>query len=163
MASEPSWSSAVTDGQPSSNAVEVRRALATCASIRLEVAGVAAELTDAHAVLPTGTVVVAVDAMTPLGGSLVAVRGADGAVRLDVTHLVPAQARTLARVALTGRVGRFDPAALDSCDDDAVMALLDLPPVALWAIEPDSVRVEHLGTAVEVPVASYRAARPVLG
>ncbi|MBE1490708.1 DUF2470 domain-containing protein [Plantactinospora soyae] len=162
VASEPDRSSARTDDRPSPDAVEVRSALVTCTSLRLEVAGTAADLIDAHAVLPDGTVVVAVDAMNPLGGLLVAARGADGAVRLDVTHLVPVpvRARVRAWLTVTGKVRRFDPAVLDSCDDDAVTALLGLPPVALWAVEPDSVHVERHGVAVEVPVEDYRAARP---
>lgn len=161
MVSEPGRSSAIFDNRTSSDAVEVRSALAACSSLRLEVGGAAADLIDAHAVLSDGTVVVAVDAMTPLGGLLVAARGAHGAVRLDATHLVPVsvRARVRALVAVTGKVGRFDPAALDSCDD-AVMALLNLPPVALWAVEPGSVRVDRHGVDVEVPVAAYRAARP---
>ncbi|MDQ7908104.1 DUF2470 domain-containing protein [Phytohabitans sp. ZYX-F-186] len=162
MASEARRSPALADGRPPADAVGVRSALATCTSLRLAVAGTAADLIDAHALLPDGTFVVAVDAMTPLGGLLVAARGADGAVRLDVTHLVPVpvRARVRARVTVTGRVRRFDPAALDSCDDEAVQALLALPPVALWAVEPDSVRLERRGATVDVPVAAYRAARP---
>ncbi|BCB84587.1 DUF2470 domain-containing protein [Phytohabitans suffuscus] len=162
MASETQRSSALAGGRPAPDAVEVRSALAACASLRLEVGGTAADLVDAHAVLPDGTVVIAVDAMTPFGGLLVAARGADGAVRLDLTHLVPVavRARVRAWVTITGRVRRFDPAALDVCDDDAVMALLGLPPLALWAVEPESVRVERPGTAVEVPVTAYHTARP---
>ncbi|GAA2372819.1 DUF2470 domain-containing protein [Dactylosporangium salmoneum] len=162
MLAEPDRPSALADYRPSPDAIEVRSAVATCTSLRLEVAGVAADLIDAHTVLPDGTVVVAVDAMTPLGGLLVAARGSDGAVRLDFTHLVPVavRARVRARVAVTGKIGRFDPAVLDSCDDDAVSGLLDLPPVALWAVEPDSVRVERHAATVQVPVAAYRAARP---
>jgi hypothetical protein len=162
VAFDPTPSPALADDRPSTEAVEVRSALATCTSLRLEVAGTAADLIDAHAVLPDGTVVLAIDAMSPLGGLLVAARGADGAVRLDLTHLVPVpvRARVRARVQLTGRVHRFDPAVLDSCDDDAIMALLDLPPVALWAVEPDGVRVERHGVATEIPVAAYQAARP---
>jgi hypothetical protein len=162
VAPEPNRPSALADDRQSPDAVEVRSALATCTSLRLEVAGTAADLIDAHAVLPDGTVVVAVDAMNPLGGLLVAARGTDGAVRLDVTYLVPVpvRARVRAWVTVTGKVRRLDPAVLDSCDDAAVMALLGLPPVALWAVEPDSVHVERHGTAVEVPVAAYHAARP---
>lgn len=162
MASETAPPSALTDDRPSPDAVEVRSALTTCTSLRLEVAGTAIDLIDAYAVLPDGTVVIAVDAISPLGGLLVAARGTDGAVRLDVTHLVPVpvRARVRARVTVTGKVGRFDPAVLDSCDDDTVMALLGLPPVALWAIQPDSVHVERQGAAVEVPVTAYHAARP---
>ncbi|WP_433533086.1 DUF2470 domain-containing protein [Micromonospora sp. CA-263727] len=145
-----------------SDAVAVRSALAACTSLRLEVGGTAADLIDAHTALADGTVVVAVDAMTPLGGLLVAARGAGGAVRLDLTHLVPVpvRARVRARVTVTGRVRRFDPAALDSCDDDAVTALLNLPPVALWTVEPDGVQVQRQGAVVEVPIAAYRAAGP---
>nr|MDT0656961.1 DUF2470 domain-containing protein [Micromonospora sp. DSM 115978] len=162
MASGPKPSTALTGSRPSPDAVEVRSALATCTSLRLAVAGAAADLIDAHTVLPDGTIVVAVDAMTPLGGLLVAARAADGAVRLDVTHLVPVPVRTRVRawVTVTGTVRRFDPAALDSCDDDVVTALLGLPPVALWAIEPVGVHVVRHGAAAEVPVAAYHAARP---
>ncbi|GGM49955.1 DUF2470 domain-containing protein [Dactylosporangium sucinum] len=162
MASATEPSSALAPDRQPADAVEVRSALATATSVRLEVAGAAADLIDAHAVLPDGTIVVAVDAMTRLGGLLVVARGADGAVRLDVTHLVPVpvRARVRARMTVTGRVRRLDPAFLDSCDDDAVMALLGLPPVALWTIEPGSVHVERHGAAVELPVEAYRAARP---
>ncbi|MEV6692071.1 DUF2470 domain-containing protein [Micromonospora sp. NPDC051196] len=162
MASEAVPPSALADDRTSTDAVEVRSALATCTSLRLRVAGTAVDLLDAHTVLPDGTIVVAVDAMTPLGGLLVAARGADGAVRLDLTHLVPVPVRERVRawVTVTGTVRRLDPAALDSCDDDAVMALLNLPPVALWAVEPDSVHVQRHAAAVEVPIAAYHAARP---
>ncbi|MDG4798288.1 DUF2470 domain-containing protein [Micromonospora sp. WMMD1082] len=162
MASATESPSTLADDRPSPDAVEARSAIATCTSLRLEVAGTAVDLIDTHAVLPDGTVVVGVDPMTPLGGLLVAARGTDGAVRLDVTHLVPVpvRARVRARVTVTGTVRRFDPAVLDSCDHDAVIALLRLPPVALWSIEPDGVRVERHGVAVDVPVATYHAARP---
>ncbi|MET7394948.1 DUF2470 domain-containing protein [Dactylosporangium sp. NPDC005572] len=162
MASAAEPLSAVAGDRPSADAVGVRSALATCTSLRLNVAGAATDLIDAHAVLPDGTIVVAVDAMTPLGGLLVAARGADGAVRLEVTHLVPVpvRARVRARVTVTGKVGRLDPAFLDACDDDTVQALLGLPPLALWTVEPGSVHLERHEAAVEVPVAAYRAARP---
>ncbi|WP_238009290.1 DUF2470 domain-containing protein [Dactylosporangium sp. AC04546] len=162
MASATEPPSALAGSRPSTDAVEVRSALATCTSLRLEVAGTAADLIDAHTVLPDGTIVVAVDAMTRLGGLLVAARGADHAVRLDVTHLVPVpvRARVRARVTVTGSVRRMDPAVLDSCDDGAVMSLLGLPPVALWTVEPGSVHVERHGAGAEVAVAAYYAARP---
>ncbi|MDG4830726.1 DUF2470 domain-containing protein [Solwaraspora sp. WMMD1047] len=162
MAFDSTPPSALTDDRPSTAAVEVRSALVTCTSLRLGVADTATDLIDAHAVLPDGTVVLAIDAMSPLGGLLVAARGADGAVRLDLTHLVPVpvRARVRARVQVTGGVRRFDPAMLDSCDDDAIMALLALPPVALWAVEPADVRVERDAVVTEIPVAAYHAARP---
>ncbi|WP_432971134.1 DUF2470 domain-containing protein [Dactylosporangium sp. CA-233914] len=162
MTPERDRSPALTDEWPSRDAVEVRSALATCTSLRLGVAGAAVDLLDAHAVFSDGTVVVAVDAMAPVGGLLVAARGTDGAVRLDITSLipVPVRARVRARVVVTGKAGRFDPALLDSCDSDAATALLDLPQTDLWTVHPDGIRLERHGAAVEVPVAAYRAARP---
>jgi hypothetical protein len=122
----------------------------------------ASELLAAHAVLPDGSVALAVDAMTPLGGLLVAARGRPGGVRLEVTSLVPVpvRCRVRARVTLTGTVRALDPATLDDCDTDTVAALLDLPPVALWAVEPVSVHLGRHSTAGDVPLAAYSAARP---
>ncbi|MER7165796.1 DUF2470 domain-containing protein [Micromonospora sp. NPDC000207] len=162
MALDAEQSSLLADVGQAADAVRVRSVLTVATSLRLRVADTDTDLMDAHATLPDGTVVVAADAMTPLGGLLVAARGADGAVQLDVTDLVPVpvRARVRAWMTLTGRVDRFDPETLDTCDHDAVVALLGLPPVALWAIRPDTVRIRRHEATVQVPIAAYHAARP---
>ncbi|QOC89756.1 hypothetical protein [Micromonospora craniellae] len=162
MAPDAEQSSLLTDVERSVEAVRVRTILAAATSLRLRVTDTDTDLIDAHATLPDGTVVVAVDAMTTFGGLLVAARGAGGAVQLDVTDLapVPIRDRVRAWLTLTGSVVRFNPEALDTCDHDAVVALLRLPPVALWAIEPDTVGIRRGEVTTKIPIAAYRAARP---
>ncbi|WP_406081746.1 DUF2470 domain-containing protein [Micromonospora sp. NBC_00858] len=142
--------------------VMVRSALSATASLRLRLGDTAIDLIEEHAVLPDGTVVLAVDAMTQAGGLLVAARGRPGAVRLDVTQLIPVAVRSRVRdrVWVLGTARRFDPASLDSCDDDTVLSLLDLPPVALWAVEPVEVGLIRDGDEMTVSVSAYRAALP---
>jgi hypothetical protein len=144
------------------DAVAARSILAVSCSLRLHAGDAAADLIDAHAVLPDGTVVLAVDAMTPLGGRLVAARGRRSGVRLDVTQLVavPVRSRVRARVTVHGTVRPFDPGTLDTCDTDTVLALLDLPATALWSVEPVAVRIEREQNIADVPVFAYRAAVP---
>ncbi|RKN32252.1 DUF2470 domain-containing protein [Micromonospora musae] len=144
------------------NAVTARSALSTSSSLRLGLGDSTVDLIDSHVVLPDGQVVLAIDAMTRTGGLLVAARGRPGAVRLDVTQLVPVavRSRVRAKVSMRGTVRRFDPASLDSCDDDTLLSLLDLPPVALWAVEPADVRVTRDDSEATTSVTAYRAARP---
>ncbi|WBC07691.1 DUF2470 domain-containing protein [Micromonospora sp. WMMA1947] len=144
------------------DAVTARCVLTAASSLRLTIGDTTADLLSAHAVLPDGTVVLAVDAMSRTGGLLVAARGHTGAVRLDVTHLAPVavRSRVRARLRILGTARRFDPAALDSCDPTTVMSLLDLPPVALWAIAPDEVVLDRAADPVAVDLGAYRAARP---
>lgn len=153
-----------TDRPPAcpADAVAARSILSVSCSLRLHAGDAAADLIDAHTVLPDGTVVLAVDAMTPLGGRLVAARGHRSGVRLDVTQLVavPVRSRVRARVTVHGTVRPFDPGALDTCDSDTVLALLDLPATALWSVEPDAVDIERERDVVDVPVSAYRAAGP---
>ncbi|WP_422734569.1 DUF2470 domain-containing protein [Micromonospora sp. WMMD558] len=143
-------------------AVTARSALSAAASLRLRLDDATVDLIGSHTVLPDGTVVLAVDAMTRTGGLLVAARGRPGAVRLDVTQLVPVavRSRVRARVRVLGTARRFDPASLDSCDSDTVMSLLDLPPVALWAVEPVQVGLTRDRGEATVSISAYRAARP---
>ncbi|WP_405097819.1 DUF2470 domain-containing protein [Micromonospora sp. NBC_01412] len=145
-----------------SGAVTARSALSTVPSLRLRLGDTAVDLMGTHAVLPDGTVILAVDAMTRTGGLLVAARGRPGAVRLDVTQLVPvaARSRVRAKVWVLGTAHRFDPVSLESCDGDTVMSLLDLPPVALWAVEPVEVGLLRNLDEANVSVSAYRAARP---
>jgi len=154
--------SRMSDGVPASDAVAARSVLALSSSLLLGTADTASELVAAHAVLPDGSVALAVDAMTPIGGQLVAARGRPGGVRLQVTSVVPVRVRcrVRARVTVTGTVRALDPAALDDCDTDTIAALLDLPPVALWTVEPGCVHLERHSTAGDVPLAAYGAARP---
>lgn len=149
-------------GPTDSDAVTVRSALSTAPSLRLRLDDAAVDLLESHAVLPDGTVVLAVDPMTRTGGLLVAARGRPGAVRIDVTQLVPiaVRSRVRARVRLLGTARRLDPASLDACDADTIMSLLNLPPVALWAIEPVEVGVTRDSGDTTVGVSAYRAARP---
>ncbi|MGA3541761.1 DUF2470 domain-containing protein [Micromonosporaceae bacterium DT194] len=143
-------------------AVTVRSVLSATASLRLRLGDAAVDLLEAHTVLPDGTLVLAVDAMSRLGGLLVAARGVPGAVRLDVTQLAPVavRSRVRARAWVSGTVRRFDPASLDTCDNGAVLALLDLPPVALWAVDPTEIGLIRDGEQATVSVSDYRAARP---
>ncbi|MDO3686690.1 DUF2470 domain-containing protein [Micromonospora sp. C28ISP2-4] len=144
------------------DAVAARCVLSAAYSLRLTLGDTTADLLSAHAVLPDGTVVLAVDAMSRTGGLLVAARGHSGAVRLDVTHLAPVavRSRVRARLRILGTARRFDPAALDACDPATVMSLLDLPPVALWSIAPDEVVIDRAADPVAVDLDAYRAARP---
>ncbi|MBQ1041701.1 MULTISPECIES: DUF2470 domain-containing protein [unclassified Micromonospora] len=144
------------------DAVAARCALSAASSLRLTLGDTTADLLSAHAVLPDGTIVLAVDAMSRTGGLLVAARGQSGAVRLDVTHLAPVavRSRVRARLRILGTARRFDPAALDACDPATVMSLLDLPPVALWAVAPDEIVLDRSADPVAVDPGAYRAARP---
>nr|WP_243704665.1 DUF2470 domain-containing protein [Micromonospora sp. KC723] len=139
-----------------------RSVLSATPSLRLRLGDATVDLIESHAVLPDGTVVLAVDAMTQTGGLLVATRGRPGAVRLDVTQLVPVavRSRVRARVRMLGTVRRLDPAVLDSCDGDTIMSLLDLPPVALWAFEPVEVGLGRDSSDTTVSISAYRTARP---
>jgi hypothetical protein len=150
------------DGMPIRDAVAARSVLAEAGSLLLCTGDTPCELMAAHAVLPDGSVALAVDAMTPLGGQLVAARGRPGGVRLEVTSVVPVpvRCRVRARVTITGTVRALDPATLDDCDAGTVQSLLDLPPVALWAVEPVVVHIERHSTSEDVAVDAYRAARP---
>ncbi|WP_018783932.1 hypothetical protein [Micromonospora sp. CNB394] len=161
----------VAAGQPASgtgtsatpcDAVVARCVLTAAASLRLTLGDTTADLLSAHTVLPDGTIVLAVDAMSRPGGLLVAARGHSGAVRLDVTDLAPVavRSRVRSRLRILGTARRFDPAALDACDPATVMSLLDLPPVALWTIEPDEVVLDRATEPVAVDLGAYRAARP---
>jgi hypothetical protein len=100
--------------------------------------------------------------MTRTGGLLVAARGRPGAVRLDVTHLVPVavRSRVWARVWVLGTARRFDPGILSSCDSDTIAPLLDLPPVALWAVEPGEIGLTRDAGATTLSIAAFRAAQP---
>lgn len=144
------------------HAVVSRSALSAATSLRLRHGDAAVDLIESHAVLPDGTVILAVDAMSPTGGLLVAARGRHGEVQLDVTQLVPVavRSRVRARVRVTGTAHRFDPASLESCDADTVMSLLDLPPVALWAVEPVEVAVTSGDDEAVVSGSTYRATCP---
>ncbi|MBQ1059323.1 MULTISPECIES: hypothetical protein [Micromonospora] len=144
------------------DAVAARCVLSAASSLRLTLGDTTADLLSAHAVLPDGTIVLAVDAMSRTGGLLVAARGHRGAVRVDVTHLAPVAVRSRVRdrLRILGTARRFDPAALDACDPATVMSLLDLPPVALWAIEPDEILLDRATEPVTVDLGTYRAARP---
>ncbi|WP_435821051.1 DUF2470 domain-containing protein [Micromonospora musae] len=150
------------EASPDLNAVTARSALSTSSSLRLGLGDSTVDLIDSHVVLPDGQVVLAVDAMTRTGGLLVAARGRPGSVRIDVTQLVPlaVRSRVRAKVTMRGTVRRFDPASLDSCDGDTLLSLLDLPPVALWAVEPADVRVTRDNSEATTSVSAYRAARP---
>ncbi|GIF63555.1 hypothetical protein Ais01nite_15900 [Asanoa ishikariensis] len=158
----PPDASRMSDGVPATDAVAARSVLALSSSLLLCTDGTASELVAAHAVLPDGSVALAVDAMTPIGGQLVAARGRPGGVRLQVTSVVPVRVRcrVRARVTVTGTVRALDPAALDGCDANTVASLLDLPPVALWAVEPVGVHIERHSTSGDVSVSDYRAASP---
>ncbi|MER7457938.1 DUF2470 domain-containing protein [Micromonospora sp. NPDC126480] len=144
------------------DAVTARSALSASPSLRLRLGEAAVDLVGSHAVLPDGTVVLAVDAMSRTGGLLVAARGRPGAVRLDVTQLVPVavRSRIRAKVWMSGTARRFDPVILEQCDGDTVMALLDLPPVALWAVEPVEVGLARDTGEAAVDISAWRAARP---
>ncbi|MGC4892323.1 DUF2470 domain-containing protein [Micromonospora sp. DT31] len=144
------------------DAVAARSVLAAATSLRLTLGDVTTDLLCGHTVLPDGTIVLAVDAMSSTGGLLVAARGRAGAVRLDLTHLAPVavRARVRARLSILGTARRFDPASLDSCDPAAVMSLLDLPPVALWAVEPVEIVLTRETGPAEVGPDAYRVARP---
>ena len=144
------------------DAVAARCMLSAASSLRLSLGDTTADLLSAHAVLPDGTIVLAVDAMSRTGGLLVAARGQSGAVRLDVTHLAPVavRSRVRARLRILGTARRFDPAALDACDPATVMSLLDLPPVALWVVTPDEIVLDRSADPVAVDPGAYRAARP---
>ncbi|GAA1882395.1 DUF2470 domain-containing protein [Asanoa iriomotensis] len=154
--------SRMSDGVPISDAVAARSVLAVSGSLRLTAGNATADLVAAHTVLPDGSVALAVDAMTPAGGGLVGARGRHGGVRLEVTSVVPVRVRcrVRARVTVTGTVRPLDPATLDECDADTVQALLDLPPAALWTVEPVAVHIARHSTAADVAIADYRAARP---
>ncbi|MEU5909098.1 DUF2470 domain-containing protein [Micromonospora sp. NPDC047527] len=143
-------------------AVTARSTLAAASSLRLRLGDACADLIESHAVLPDGTVILAVDAMSRTGGLLVAARGRQGAARLDVTQLVPVavRSRVRARVWMLGTARRFDSGVLDSCDCDTVMSLLDLPPVALWAVEPVEVGLTRDIGDTTLSVSAYRGARP---
>ncbi|MFV2102368.1 DUF2470 domain-containing protein [Micromonospora sp. LOL_024] len=145
-----------------SDAVAARSALSTATSLRLQVGDTTVDLIGSHVLLPDGTVVVAVDAMCRTGGLLVAARGRPGAVRLDVTQIIPVavRSRVRARVRVLGTAHRFDPASLASCDDTTIMSLLDLPPVALWVVEPVDVGLTRDSGETTVGISVYRAARP---
>ncbi|WP_018587139.1 DUF2470 domain-containing protein [Salinispora arenicola] len=144
------------------HAVLARSALSAAMSLQLRLGDAAVDLIESHAVLPDGTVILAVDAMSPTGGLLVAARGRSGEVQLDVTQLVPVavRSRVRARVRVTGTAHRFDPASLELCDGDTVMSLLNLPPVALWAIDPVEVAVTSGYDDAMVSASAYRATRP---
>lgn len=144
------------------HAVISRSALSTATSLRLRLGDTAIDLVQSHALLPDGTVILAVDAMSPTGGLLVAARGRRGEVQLDVTQLVPVavRSRVRARVRVTGTAHRFDPANLESCDADTVLSLLDLPPVALWTVEPVEVTVTSGDDEALVCTSAYRATCP---
>ncbi|MDG4824751.1 DUF2470 domain-containing protein [Asanoa sp. WMMD1127] len=150
------------DGMPVCDAVATRSVLAVADSLRMTIGDTSCDLLAAHAVLPDGSVAVAVDPMTPAGGHLVAARGRPGGVRLDVTSVVPVpvRCRVRARVTITGTVRALDPAALDGCDAGTIESLLQLPPVALWAVEPITVHLRRHSTAGDVALTAYRAARP---
>ncbi|MFY1669459.1 DUF2470 domain-containing protein [Plantactinospora sp. WMMB334] len=152
----------LSDGLPTCDAVAVRSILASSCSLRLCTSDLAVDLLDAHAVLPDGTVVLAVDAMTPLGGRLVAARGAPGGVRLELTSVVPVpvRCRVRARATITGTARPFDPARLDGYDAGTNLRLLDLPPVAMWAVEPLGVHIRRHSRRGDVAVTTYRAAQP---
>ncbi|SNT55645.1 hypothetical protein SAMN05421812_109253 [Asanoa hainanensis] len=154
--------SRTSDGVPASDAVAARSVVALSSSLLLRTGETASELVAAHAVLPDGSVALAVDAMTPIGGQLVAARGRPGGVRLHVTSVVPVRVRcrVRARLTVTGTVRALDPAALDDCDATTIAALLDLPPVALWAVEPVGVHLERHSAAGDVSLPAYRAAQP---
>ncbi|MEV4538482.1 DUF2470 domain-containing protein [Asanoa sp. NPDC049518] len=154
--------SRMSDGVPADDAVAARSVLALSSSLLLHTGDTVTELMAAHAVLPDGSVALAVDAMTPLGGGLVAARGRRDGVRLQLTSVVPVRVRcrVRARLTVTGTVRALDPASLDDCDAETVASLLDLPPVALWAVEPVGVHLERHSTAGDVPLPAYRAARP---
>ncbi|MDG4800018.1 DUF2470 domain-containing protein [Micromonospora sp. WMMD980] len=148
-------------------AVVARSALSAATSLRLAVDDAAVDLTASHAVLPDGTVVLAVDAMSRTGGLLVAARGRAEVVQVDVTHLIPVatRSRVRARLRILGTARPFDPASLDLCDADTVMSLLALPPVALWTVEPNRVRLTRDHDEWTVDTDAYRAARadPIAG
>ncbi|MBQ1071285.1 DUF2470 domain-containing protein, partial [Micromonospora sp. D75] len=63
------------------DAVAARCVLSAASSLRLTLGDTTADLLSAHAVLPDGTIVLAVDAMSRTGGLLVAARGHRDAVR----------------------------------------------------------------------------------
>ncbi|SCL14414.1 hypothetical protein GA0070616_0433 [Micromonospora nigra] len=144
------------------DAVTLRSVLSATPSLRLRLGDTTVDLVDSHAVLPDGTVVLAVDAMSPTGGLLVATRGRPGAVRLDVTQLIPVtvRSRVRAKAWVRGTARRFDPGSLDYCDSDTILSLLDLPPVALWAVEPAEVGIVRDSHRLTVDIGAYRAARP---
>ncbi|MFG1901253.1 DUF2470 domain-containing protein [Micromonospora carbonacea] len=168
MALHPAGRAAeLTDAAPhatrnDADAVLARSVLSASPSLQLRLGETSVDLVDTHAVLPDGTVVLAVDAMTRTGGLLVAARGRPGAVRLDVTQLVPVavRSRVWAKVWLSGTARRFDPGILSSCDSDTVMALLDLPPVALWEVEPIEVGLTREVGATTLGISAFRAAQP---
>lgn len=147
---------------PERDAVTVRSVLSTSSSLRVQAGDAGVDLLGSHAVLPDGTVVLAVDAMTALGGRLVAARSRPGGVRLDLTQLVPVpvRCRVRARVTVYGTARTFDPAILDACDTETVLGLLDLPAAALWAVQPTDIRLERDRMVTPVARAAYRAARP---
>ncbi|HEV7711950.1 MAG TPA: DUF2470 domain-containing protein [Asanoa sp.] len=152
----------MSDGMPVCDAAATRSVLAVSGSLLIRTGDTASELIAAHAVLPDGSVALAVDAMTPVGGQLVAARGRPSGVRLEMTSVVPVpvRCRVRARVTITGTVRALDPATLDGCDAGTIASLLDLPPVALWAVEPVAVHIERHSTAADVAVDAYRAAGP---
>ncbi|GIF52254.1 hypothetical protein DFJ67_5588 [Asanoa ferruginea] len=154
--------SRMSDGMPIRDAVATRSVLAVSGSLLIRTGDTATELIAAHTMLPDGSIALAVDAMTPAGGQLVAARSRPGGLRLEVTSVVPVpvRCRVRARVTVTGTVRALDPATLDDCDAGTIDALLDLPPVALWAVEPVAVRLERHSTSDDVAVDAYRAARP---
>ncbi len=100
-----------------------------------------AELAASHAVLPDGSLVLSVSALSPLGGRLVSARG--GQVVAAVTELVPVavRQRVRARVSLHGTLSRLDPARLVGCEVEAVLGLLDLPVGELWSVSAERVDV----------------------
>ncbi|MEV4619176.1 DUF2470 domain-containing protein [Asanoa sp. NPDC049573] len=159
MASDASRTS---DGLPVGDDVATRSVLAVSDSLLIRTGDTASELLAAHTVLPDGTLAIAVDAMSPVGGLLVAARGRAGAVTLEVTSVVPVpvRCRVRARLTITGTVRALDPATLDGCDAGTIASLLDLPPVALWAVEPATVHLARHETAADVAIAAYRAASP---
>jgi hypothetical protein len=108
----------MSDGMPVCDAAATRSVLAVSGSLLIRTGDTASELIAAHAVLPDGSVALAVDAMTPVGGQLVAARGRPSGVRLEITSVVPVpvRCRVRARVTITGTVRALDPATLDDCD-----------------------------------------------
>ncbi len=120
------------------------------------------DIVNVHVVLPNGTIVLAVDAMSTAGGWLVGARGRACGVQLEIASMipVPVRGRIQSRVSVSGTVRPFDPTLLDDCDSDTVLALLDLPAVALWSIEPETINLHRPTTTNTVPVTEYRNARP---
>lgn len=134
--------------------------LPQCRSLSVNVGGEATDLHDCHVLLDDGSVALAVDALTSLGGRFVGVRGAPRGVRLDFTCLSAARTHDRVRLQVTilGTVRAFDPATLDDCSGSTVLAILDLPQVDLWVVRPLDVVVMSDGDVANLPVAEYSRA-----